>query len=151
MKRAVFLKGLPCGLALALPAVVSAQTGGVIIGHAADRATGRGLPEARVTIVGTALVASTRDDGAFTIRNVPAGSQTVRAVRIGFGEQERTVQVAAGQTVVVEFLVNPVAVQLQEVVTTASSGALGIGGTRLSRVSDINPDEIENSEVVRGP
>jgi TonB-linked SusC/RagA family outer membrane protein len=33
----------------------------------------------------------------------------------------------------------------------ANSAALSVGGTQPSRVSDINPDEIENIEIVKGP
>ena len=33
----------------------------------------------------------------------------------------------------------------------ANSSALGVGGTSPSRVSDINPEEIENIEIVKGP
>ena len=33
----------------------------------------------------------------------------------------------------------------------ASSQSLGVGGTSASRVSDINPEEIENIEIVKGP
>jgi TonB-linked SusC/RagA family outer membrane protein len=35
--------------------------------------------------------------------------------------------------------------------TSTGSGSIGVGGTSFSRVNDINPDEIENIEVVKGP
>lgn len=35
--------------------------------------------------------------------------------------------------------------------TSTSAGGIGVGGTSPSRVNDINPNEIENIEVVKGP
>jgi len=35
--------------------------------------------------------------------------------------------------------------------TSTSAGGIGVGGTAPSRVNDINPNEIENIEIVKGP
>ena len=35
--------------------------------------------------------------------------------------------------------------------STVNASSIGVGGTQPSRVSDLNPDEIENIEVIRGP
>lgn len=233
MMRWLSLERVAVVAMVALPAAAAAQQGTVVTGRVTDQSSGSGIPDARVTVVGTALVTGTDVNGAFTLRNVPTGTQVVRVVRIGFLEQKKTVQVASGTPVSVVFTVAPAAIQLQQVVTTATgvqrsvevgnsigqikasqivqnapvtsmgdlltartpgvqvlggtmtgaaprvrirgtnslslnndpiyiidgvrmtsasaSGTLSMGGTTLSRVSDINPDEIENIEVVRGP
>jgi hypothetical protein len=38
-------------------------------------------------LVGTSLFATAAQDGRYAIRNVPAGSYTVRVLRVGYEEQ----------------------------------------------------------------
>ncbi|HTE44465.1 MAG TPA: SusC/RagA family TonB-linked outer membrane protein, partial [Gemmatimonadaceae bacterium] len=71
-----------------------------------------------VTVVGTTLGATTRADGKYTIANVPAGAQTVRAARIGYARVDKTATVASGQIVTVTFDLTAAAVSLDQVVVT---------------------------------
>ena len=117
----------PVALAVALAGTTSlvavraavAQTG-VVTGLVT--AVGSAVPVAssRVTVVGTTLVTTTTPDGRYTLRNVPAGPHDVRVLRVGFAEQKRTVTVTSGGTVTADFALQQVAVQLQEVVATAT-------------------------------
>jgi TonB-linked SusC/RagA family outer membrane protein len=207
---------------------------GTVSGRVTDRATNRPVEQVQVAVVGTTLGALTNADGAYTIRGVPAGTASVRALRVGYGEQRQTVTVAAGQAATANFAMESVPVSLAPVVTTATgeqrrveignavstvnvaevtqtapvanladvlqsrapgvvvstggqqtgsgaririrgqsslalsndpiyiidgvrmtsnsnSSAFGTGGSIPSRVGDLNPEEIESLEVVKGP
>jgi len=207
---------------------------GTITGRVTEQGPGQPVPEVQIFLVGTTLGGRSGPDGTYTIRNVPAGAVRVRAIRIGYTERTQAATVQAGQTATVDFALVRSAVQLQEIVTTATgearrsveegnvvntisaaqvtqtapvtnvsdvlnarapgvvitsgsgtgvgsririrganslslsndpiyiidgirmtnnagSTSLGTGGPEPSRVNDINPDEIENIEVVKGP
>jgi TonB-linked SusC/RagA family outer membrane protein len=220
------------GLLTGVAATASAQQG-TIAGRVSETGSGRPIPDARVIVVGTSLFGITNAEGRYNIRNVPAGTQSIRVLRVGFAEQRRPVTVPAGQTATLDIVLQEVAVRLQEVVTTAtgeatraeightvaniavadvtkesvisnvqdvlaarapgvmvSAGAqtgggarvrirgnsslnlandpiyvidgirmtsnagsitYGTGGALPSRVNDLNPEEIENIEIVKGP
>src|SRR3989454_781762 len=220
------------GLAGGVSAVGRAQQG-TVAGRVTDQASGQPLVGARVTIVGTSLVASSRAEGRYQIANVPAGQVTVRATLIGYAAASRTTTVVAGKTATADLMLVLSPYSLDEVVVTATgeqakkqignvintiradtlvmtrpidnmndlinakapgvevlagnltgagarvrirgtnslslnneplyiidgirmtsannSSSIGIGGTNPSRVNDINPEEIESMEVVKGP
>src|SRR5690242_6180108 len=85
---------LPSGLLAASPAIAQARQG-TLTGRITAEGSSEPLQESRVVLVGTSLFASDAQDGRYTIRNVPAGSYTVRALRVGYQEQKKPVQVAA--------------------------------------------------------
>jgi hypothetical protein len=66
------------------------QKTGVITGSVVNRATREPLPAANVTVVGTALGASTGADGSFTIVDVPPGEYAVRVFQLGFDPRTLT-------------------------------------------------------------
>jgi len=221
-------------IAVAVPALAIAQgTTGTISGTAREEGTGRPIPNARVTIVGTGIAVPTRDDGSYTIRGAPAGAQEVRVLALGHVTQKLPVTVPAGGTATLDFSLAATAIQLEQVVTTATgeqrktevgndiprlnaaqtvetkpvtnitdllnarapgvevlagtmtgtgqririrgvnslslsndpiviidgirmesatgSSSIGIGGSNPSRLSDIDPNQIESVEVVKGP
>lgn len=209
-----------------------AQQGSILV-QVNEQGTARPVEAVQVNIVGTNLGGVTNSEGRLLLRNVPQGTVQVRALRVGYAEQRRPVQVAAGQQATVEFTLAQVAVSIAPVVTTATgqtareelgnaistinvadvtetspigtvadvlnsrapgvvvitgtqtgSGSririrgqsslnlsndpiyiidgvrmtsnsnsitFGTGGTAPSRAADINPDEIENIEIVKGP
>ena len=93
---------------------------GSIVGRVTARGSAEPLVDARVVLLGTALFTSTNGDGRFALRNVPAGTHTVRVIRVGYGEQKRTVTLAAGQTVTLDVAMDAAVIKLTEVVTTAT-------------------------------
>ena len=218
-------------VALSATGLMAQSTQGTI----AVRVTADGQPvdQAQVAIVGTNIGGLTNATGSLLVRNVPAGSQTVRVIRVGYSEQKKPVDVTAGGTASVDFALTQVALSLAPVVTTATgetrrvevgntisqidvakaiegapiknvddlltarttsvaitqgnqtgSGSririrgqsslslsnqplfvidgirmssqaddtnLPTGGATPSRIGDINPDEIENIEIIKGP
>jgi TonB-linked SusC/RagA family outer membrane protein len=73
-----------------------------------------------VTIVGTQLGAGADNNGAYLLRNVPAGTYSVRATRLGLMPSVQSVTVRAAEQVTVDFSLERAATRLEEVVTTAT-------------------------------
>ena len=220
-------------LALVVSATAALAQQGSIQVQVTEQGSARPIEAVQVNVVGTNLGGVTNSEGRVLLRNVPPGTVQVRALRVGYAEQRRPVQVAAGQQATVEFTLAQVAVSIAPVVTTATgqtareelgnavttinvsevtetapirtvadvlnsrapgvtvitgtqtgsgsririrgqsslnlsndpifiidgvrmtrnsgSSELFTGGTQPTRVSDINPDEIENIEIVKGP
>jgi TonB-linked SusC/RagA family outer membrane protein len=225
--------GLMAGLVFAAPAAAQEGTGGTVTGRVADELNGAPIAAAQVVIVGTALAARADAQGQYTLRGVPAGTHTVRALRVGYAEASQSVTVANGETVTADIRMRAVSIQLTPVVSTAtgeqrrvevgnaittisaeqivqnqqianmgdlltarapgvqvlppnSTGAgarvrirgrsslsltndpiyiidgvrmesssrstsISVGGTEPDRVSDINPEDIQSIEIVKGP
>ena len=219
-------------LVSATTAQAQARTG-TVQGQVVETA-GTPIPSVQVQVVGTNLGTQTAQDGRYTLRGVPSGTQRLRYVRIGFAEVVQVVRVPeGGGTVTADTTMRAVGIQLSPVVTTATgqqlrnevgnaisqiaasdivnerpiatlsdlltarasgvqvippnstgagarvrirgtsslslsndpiyiidgvrmqsatnSTALSLGGTTPSRVNDLNPEEIENIEIVKGP
>src|SRR2546423_14583815 len=96
--RAVLVLG---GLLSGFTAAVQAQQG-TVAGRVTDQANGQPLVGARVTIMGTSLIAQTNAEGRYTLSRVPGGQLTVRASAVGYGAASRVVTVNPGETVVVD-------------------------------------------------
>jgi len=100
---------------------LSAQ-GGTITGRVTDSGTGEPISSAQIFIAELDLGALTQANGNYLLLNVPAGTRTLAVQRIGFRESTATIQVAAGQTVVQDFLIAAAAIQLDEVIVTGTAG-----------------------------
>jgi TonB-linked SusC/RagA family outer membrane protein len=105
-------------------AVVASAQGnarqGSITGRVTDQSNGLPVPSSAVVVTGTSVGAITNDSGVYTIRGVPAGTQQLRASRVGYGPSVRQIAVIAGQTVTADFVISHVPFVLEEVVTTAT-------------------------------
>src|SRR3982074_1832724 len=91
---------------------------GTITGRVLDAATQQPVSDVNVVVEGTPRGAVSGPDGTFTIVGVPAGSQTVRARRIGFSAPVQIVVVPTSGSVSVVFPLQRQAVSLEDVVTT---------------------------------
>ena len=220
------------GLVAGVGAVGRAQQG-TVAGRVTDQASGQPLVGARITIVGTSLVTSSRAEGRYQIPNVPPGQVTVRASLIGYAAASRSLTVGPGDTATADLMLVLSPYSLDELVVTATgeqtkkqignvintiradslvltrpiasmndlinakapgvevlagnltgagsrvrirgtnslslnneplyiidgvritsannSSSIGIGGTNPSRINDINPEEIESIDIVKGP
>src|SRR5205823_1176594 len=224
---------LSIAAAVCIPALAIAQGTTTITGVVREEGTGRPVPNARVTVVGTGIMVPSKDDGTYVIRGAPAGAQEVRVLALGHVTQKLPVTVPAGGSATLDFSLPVTAIQLEQVVTTATgeqrktevgndiprlnapqtvetkpvtnitdllnarapgvevlagtmtgtgqririrgvnslslsndpiviidgirmesatgSSSIGIGGSNPSRLSDIDPNQIESVEVVKGP
>ena len=111
---------------LAVAGAADAQTG-TIAGRVTAAEGATPVAQAQVAIMsGMTRVAGgqTAEDGTFRIANIPAGTYTVTANRIGFvAGRVSGVSVTAGGTATVNVTLAEVAAQLNQVVTTATRGA----------------------------
>jgi len=196
------------------------------------------LGDVQVRVVGTQRGSITNEQGDYRITGITPGSVTVRAQRIGFTPATQTVTVVTGNPVTANFALTATAIQIDEVVVTATGesqrkresgntiatvtptperlatttniaevlqaaapgvyvnspggtqgsanririrgasslslsnepllivdgvrasnqiggvagdGTIGVGGQATSRLNDINPDDIEAIEIIKGP
>jgi iron complex outermembrane receptor protein len=91
---------------------------GTITGRVIDATTQQPVSDVNVVVEGTRRGAVSGADGTFTIVGVPAGSQTVRARRIGFSAPVQIVVVPTSGSVTVVFPLDRQAISLEDVVTT---------------------------------
>ena len=105
-------------LVTGVAAAAQAQSGTIAV-HVIEFG-GSPIAQSQVAVVGTNIGGLTGADGRVLLRGVPSGAQTVRVLRVGFAEQKKTVEVAAGQSVGIEYTMSAVAVSLTPVVTTAT-------------------------------
>ena len=104
-----------------VPAVCAfAQSAGRIVGRVTD-ATGAGVSGAQLLSSPSGISAISTDDGRYTIRSVPAGTESIRAYRFGYKPQTvNGILVQAGEGVTVNIQLEAATVQLGGVVTSAS-------------------------------
>ncbi|MBA3403576.1 MAG: TonB-dependent receptor [Gemmatimonadaceae bacterium] len=109
------------------PAAISppASQEGTISGRVTDARSGGPLPGVTVQIEGSsALVKRLRttsaEDGRYSLRDVPAGTQAVTARLIGFSRATRSVSVVAGETATLDLSLEASTNVLDEVVVTGT-------------------------------
>ena len=107
-------------IAMALTAAQAGAQTAAVTGRVLDAVSKTPVPLAQVQIVGTTRGTTTGDDGTFRIAGLPPAQYTVRVLRIGYQASTQTVALATSATAQIEFQLNPVAVSLEEVVTTAT-------------------------------
>lgn len=138
--------------ATAQPATTPAAQTGRIVGRVIDAASGTGLSDVAVVVVGSRVGTSSGVDGRFTVSGVPVGSVAIQARRIGF--QAKTVTglvVTAGRTVEQNVTLGAATVQLAAVSVTATvergtvSQALDRQRTALGVVNAITAEQIAKS------
>ena len=132
-------------LALASPIVASAQSG-TVTGRVTDRTTGAPIQDAQVIIVGTSRGTRTDDAGQYRLVNVPLGTQTVRALRLGYEAGVSTVTVPSGGSVTADFTLQGTVARLDEVVVAATGESERRRETGNS-VATINADAIPKTSV----
>jgi TonB-dependent starch-binding outer membrane protein SusC len=83
------------------------------------RAAESALPVEGVTVsvAGTRFGALTRADGRYTITGVPVGTHRLQTRRLGYASVDTGIVVREDQQTVVDFRIQPVATQLEQVVT----------------------------------
>lgn len=134
---------LAVALTLALAPAAAFAQGGTIRGRVTEQGSGQALQGVQVSVVGTNQTVVTNQQGAYVLNNVAAGQRTVRAVRIGFSAQTRTVTVGAAAAEA-NFTLSPDVLGLDEVVV------IGYGQVERRRagggaISSIRPAEVTES------
>ncbi|MFH1763775.1 MAG: TonB-dependent receptor [Gemmatimonadota bacterium] len=110
-------------LLLSTTDVLMAQQTGTVTGEVTNSATGRGIPSAQISLVGTDLGGLSQANGRFLLLNIPVGTYTVRAEIIGYQAQELQVTVGAGAAATANFTLSVQAISMDELVVTGTAGA----------------------------
>ena len=87
---------------------VVAPTTGTVAGTVTNANTSQPLSGAEVCVLSSSQCATTNAQGTYSIANVAAGSQTVRATAADFEASQQSATVPAGGTVTVDFALTPI-------------------------------------------
>jgi TonB-linked SusC/RagA family outer membrane protein len=96
-------------------------TTGTITGIVSD-SSGTPVAGARLSVDGLSLATSSGQTGRYTLSNVPAGTQTVRARLLGYRLQQAQATVIAGQSATVNFRLAPAPAELERIVVSTGYG-----------------------------
>src|SRR5689334_24035702 len=95
---------------------------GRIVGRVIDAATGQGISDAGVHVVGTTLGTQSGVDGRFSLAKLTAGTVTIQVRRIGFVPKTVTgILLGASQTIEQNISLVASATQVSATVVTASA------------------------------
>ncbi|HMI44290.1 MAG TPA: carboxypeptidase-like regulatory domain-containing protein, partial [Gemmatimonadaceae bacterium] len=100
-----------------------AQGSTAIQGRVLDARSGQGVVGASVIVQGTTLGGVTGEDGRFRIGNVPPGTHTIVARRLGYAPHRQTVVVGAEQVALADIILENAAISLDQVIVTGTAGA----------------------------
>ena len=139
-------------LTSALSAQDTAPSTGRIIGRVVDARSGTGISEVGVQVVGTTLGTTSGVDGRFAIINVPAGTVTLHARRIGYTPKTVTgLQLGADQTLEQDITLGTTTVELETVTVSAATergsvnAALDQQRTATGVVNSVTAEQIARS------
>ena len=132
----------------AFPGCLWGQATGTVQGRVLDAGTGEPLSGVQVMVVNTRVGALSGEDGQYQVLNVPAGTQVVRVILLGYQADDQSITVAQGGVVRVDFSMTQVAVELEGLVVTAlgierqertlTTSVQQVGGNELALVPDAN-------------
>ncbi len=126
-------------IALAITIVpLYAQASSKITGKVTDKVTGDPLPGANVYLQNTSFGAATDVSGNYTIAGVPTGSCTLQVSYLGYKPQSLDINVTEDKTLVLNFGLEPMALQGKAVIVTAQAAG---------QIQAINQQETANSIV----
>lgn len=121
MIKQLFISAMAIVMACGYAFAASAQsTDANISGHVIDLENGEHLPDCIIKVEGTRLATITDASGHYVFRDLTPGTYTIEASYVGYKHVSRTVTVKRGETVEVNFDIEPDAFMLDQVVVTSS-------------------------------
>ena len=134
--RVTWALGALVAIVFSVASSAEAQQGGTLIGSVTNAQSGQPLVAVQVFISDLDIGVLTSSSGRYLLLNVPAGTHTVTAERIGHRSETRVVMVTVGGTVEASFSLTEQALRLDEIIVTGTPGgtrrrALGNDVTRL--------------------
>jgi TonB-dependent starch-binding outer membrane protein SusC len=125
---------------------LTGQTTGSVTGLVTDGSSRQPIAGVEVSVPGMNLNTITNQQGRYLLLNVPAGQRVIRVGVIGYGSEERAVEVTAGQASVQNFELRIEAIGLDEVVVSAITGR-----TERKRELGTNTATISAADIERAP
>lgn len=111
---------LAAWLVLAGSLIAASHETGNIEGRVINKETGEPIANANILIHGTYIGAASDDQGKFFIEKVKPGKYLLICSAIGFRKQEFSITILSGQKSLIDFFLEPTALQLRDIVVTAS-------------------------------
>jgi outer membrane receptor protein involved in Fe transport len=120
---------------------------GTISGTVFNAKTNQPLAYANVVVVGTSLGAMSLNDGKFSVKGVPPGKYTVKAMMMGYKSAEKpNVVVPPGKDVQVEFtLEETIVMKTQEIVVTAQKALVEVTSSDVR--AGVSSEQLEEMPV----
>ena len=115
-------QGVKLVLGAVFALIAPGLSGQQITGRVTDQGSGQPMAAVQVSIAGTGIGALSQQTGRYLLLNVPVGTHSVTAQRIGYKTVTAQVTVAAGATVVQDFALLEEALGLDEIVVTGTAG-----------------------------
>ncbi|HET6837813.1 MAG TPA: TonB-dependent receptor [Gemmatimonadales bacterium] len=129
------------------PRSAAAQGTGTVTGTVTRSGEGSALASVSVTVQSTGQSAVTGTDGRYTLRRVPEGPQTIVFRWLGYRPTEIQTSVQADQSVTVDAALEPIAIELTELVVSAASR----GPERIveapAAISVVEPQVLQNTTL----
>ena len=141
MRRNWYVGGAVLAMLWGAPLGAQQQTG-TIRGRVTNAATQQ--PLAGVTVTVGRRVAISGADGGYVIKDIPAGSDTLRAHLIGYAAEKRPVTLAGGDTLAVDLAMTAQAVNLSSIVV------IGYGQQRAGDVTT-SLSQVASKDFNTGP
>jgi outer membrane receptor for ferrienterochelin and colicins len=124
-----------------------AQGPGTVTGTVTRADERSALASVSVTVQGTGQSTITAPDGRYTLRRVPAGSQTIVFRWLGYRPIQVAVNVVSDSTVTADASLEPVAIALTELVVSAASRAPERIVEAPAAISVIEPQVLQNTSI----
>ena len=99
----------------------NAQNTGSIAGTVRDEETKETIPNVNVRLKDTPIGSAADINGKYTIGNIPPGEYTILVTSVGYQSIEMSVQVRAGETVQLDFVIKSSSIQVGEVLVYGAS------------------------------
>ncbi len=119
----------------------AARLQGSIAGTVSDARTGQAISSVQLVVEGTTVGGLSQANGRFLLVNVPVGTHTVTAQRIGYSTASSSVTVAEGETATLDLRLEEEALSLDEIVVT------GTAGRQLRRTQAAQVDVVRAGEI----
>lgn len=118
--RAAWITAASVAVAFFSVQAVVAQETGSVTGRVTVQSSGQPVASAQVFVQDLNLGSLTQANGRFLLLSVPVGTHTVTVSSIGFGTASQQVTVTAGGTAEIDFALESVALDLDEIVVTGT-------------------------------
>ena len=103
------------------PSAAAAQATGTVVGRVTRAGEATALAGVSVSVRESGLTATTRNDGRYTLRRVPAGEQTIVIRSLGFRAVEQRVTVTANGEVTADAVLEAIPISVGDIVVSTAS------------------------------
>jgi hypothetical protein len=93
----------------------------IIRGFIKDERNAETIPYANIFFENTPLGTSSSEEGYYIITKIPDGNYKIKVMMMGYGQQEKSIQISGGVTATIDFYLKEEAIQGETIVKTAES------------------------------